>query len=68
MKLDYAVAIAATQNITRAGFDFKKGKTRKFAKGSLSPAQLAQIGAVNELSLVVTEAPNNKVTLEKETN
>lgn len=67
MKLDYAVDITATADIRRAGFDFKKGKTRHFAKGTLTPAKLAQIVAVEELSLAVVEAPNDKATQTKET-
>lgn len=43
--------ITASEDIRRAGINFKKGKNHPYKAGQLSPATLAQINAVKELSI-----------------
>jgi len=59
MLVNKSVEVTASEDITRAGFKFSKGKSRFWAKEKLTLAQLAQIDAAQELTVVLDVKPKS---------
>ncbi|PCI62044.1 MAG: hypothetical protein COB35_05015 [Gammaproteobacteria bacterium] len=62
------IQITASADITRAGIAFKKGDSKIFKHGELTPAQLAQIDAVVELTVKHVASNSTKSSVKKETH